>query len=54
MKKDPRNTGKRLSMGYAFVRFQYKAGADKALKTLQQSCLDGKSIEIKRSERTLK
>lgn len=54
LKKDPNNPGQKLSMGYAFVRFHYKAGADKALKNLQQSDLDGRNIEIKRSERTLK
>jgi RNA recognition motif-containing protein len=41
-------------MGYGFVRFLYKSSADKALKTLQQSVLDGKSLELKRSERTLR
>lgn len=41
-------------MGYGFVRFMYKAGANKALKDLQCSTLDGKSLELKRSERTLK
>lgn len=53
MKKDPQNPGKKLSMGYGFVRYQYKADANKALKTLQQSTLEGKSLELKRSERTL-
>ncbi|CAH1179142.1 unnamed protein product [Phaedon cochleariae] len=50
-KNDPKN---KLSMGYGFVRFMLKSAADKALKTLQQSVLDGKSLELKRSERTLK
>lgn len=40
-------------MGYGFVRFYHKASADKALKTLQCSTLDGKTLELKRSERTL-
>lgn len=40
-------------MGYGFIRFMLKASADKALKTLQQSVLDEKSLELKRSERTL-
>lgn len=53
-KKDPKNPGNKLSMGYAFVRFQYKTGADKALKSLQQSILNGHNLELKRSERTLK
>ncbi|GLV42925.1 uncharacterized protein CBL_20481 [Carabus blaptoides fortunei] len=52
-KKDPQNPGKKLSMGYGFVRYQYKVDANKALKTLQQSTLEGKSLELKRSERTL-
>ncbi|KAJ8968375.1 hypothetical protein NQ314_002325 [Rhamnusium bicolor] len=50
-KNDPKNV---LSMGYGFVRYMHKVSADKALKTLQQSVLDGKSLELKRSERTLK
>lgn len=41
-------------MGFGFVQFYRKQDADKALKTLQQSSLDGKSLELKRSERTLK
>ncbi|XP_044269129.1 probable RNA-binding protein 19 [Tribolium madens] len=52
-KKDKNDPSKRLSMGYGFVRFIHKSSADKALKTLQQSTLDGKSLELKRSERTL-
>lgn len=42
-----------LSMGYGFVRFYTKESADNALKTLQYSELNEKSLEIKRSERTL-
>ncbi|RZC31811.1 RNA-binding protein 19 [Asbolus verrucosus] len=52
-KKDKTDPNRRLSMGYGFVRFLHKISADKALKTLQQSVLDGKSLELKRSERTL-
>jgi len=40
-------------MGYGFVRYKRKLDADRALKTLQMSVLDGKSLELKRSERTL-
>lgn len=43
-----------LSMGFGFVQFIHKSSADAALKNLQQSQLDGKSLELKRSERTLK
>ncbi|KAJ8922208.1 hypothetical protein NQ315_004145 [Exocentrus adspersus] len=53
-KKDPNDPKNTLSMGYGFVRFMYKTSADKALKTLQQSVLDGKSLELKWSERTFK
>ncbi|XP_044765331.1 probable RNA-binding protein 19 [Coccinella septempunctata] len=52
-KKDTKNPGATLSMGYGFVRFKTKAATDKALKTMQQSVLDGKSLELKRSERIL-
>ncbi|XP_011500758.1 PREDICTED: probable RNA-binding protein 19 [Ceratosolen solmsi marchali] len=53
MKKDPNNPGKKLSMGYGFVRYKLKVDAERALKELQMRSLDGKSLELKRSERTL-
>lgn len=53
-KKDPVNPSNKLSMGYGFVRYKRKIDADRALKTLQMSVLDGKSLELKRSERMLK
>lgn len=40
-------------MGYGFVRYKRKRDADHALKTLQMTVLDGKSLELKRSERIL-
>lgn len=40
-------------MGYGFVRYKRKIDADRALKTLQMSVLDEKTLELKRSERTL-
>ncbi|OAD52210.1 putative RNA-binding protein 19, partial [Eufriesea mexicana] len=52
-KKDVKNPGAKLSMGYGFVRYKRKADADRALKVLQMSVLDGKTLELKRSERTL-
>lgn len=52
-KKDPERSGKNLSMGYGFVRYGRKADAERALKELQMTMLDGKTIELKRSERTL-
>ena len=52
-KKDPKNPGGKLSMGYGFVRYKTKADADRALKVLQTTVLEGKTLELKRSERTL-
>ena len=46
-KKDPKNPGQVLSMGYGFVQFRHKKAADTALKTLQHSNLDGHVIELK-------
>lgn len=53
MKKDPNNSGGKLSMGYGFVRYKLKADAEKALKELQMTVVDGKTLELKRSERAL-
>ncbi|XP_060803554.1 probable RNA-binding protein 19 [Amyelois transitella] len=50
-KKDPKNPGQFLSMGYGFVQYYKKQGANEALKALQSSSLDGKTLELKRSER---
>ncbi|XP_063989754.1 probable RNA-binding protein 19 [Diachasmimorpha longicaudata] len=52
-KKDSNNPGQKLSMGYGFVRYKFKSDADRALKELQSTTLDGKTLELKRSERTL-
>ncbi|XP_015191541.1 PREDICTED: probable RNA-binding protein 19 [Polistes dominula] len=52
-KKDLSNPGGKLSMGYGFVRYKYQHDANRALKTLQMTVLDGKTLELKRSERTL-
>ncbi len=49
-KRNP-STGETLSMGFGFVNFKAKTGADRALKTLQNSRLDGHSLELKRSNR---
>ena len=46
-KKDPKNPGQFLSMGYGFVQFMTKNGANSALKSLQGSNLDGHVIELK-------
>ncbi|XP_046463515.1 probable RNA-binding protein 19 isoform X3 [Daphnia pulex] len=51
-KKDPKNPGQFLSMGYGFVQFLSKKATVTALKELQNSTLDGHTIELKRSNRT--
>ncbi|XP_026327160.1 probable RNA-binding protein 19 [Hyposmocoma kahamanoa] len=50
-KKDPKVPGQFLSMGYGFVQFYKKLHTNEALKSLQGSMLDGKTLELKRSER---
>lgn len=50
-KKDPKAPGQFLSMGYGFVQYYKKLEANEALKILQNSTLDGKTLELKRSER---
>ncbi|XP_014229300.1 probable RNA-binding protein 19 [Trichogramma pretiosum] len=52
-KKDPNDPANKLSLGYGFVRYKLKSDADRALKELQFSLLDGKTLELKLSERTL-
>ncbi|XP_059052068.1 probable RNA-binding protein 19 [Achroia grisella] len=50
-KKDPKHPGQLLSMGYGFVQFYKQQDLNEALKLLQHSTLDGKTLELKRSER---
>ncbi|CAH1403451.1 unnamed protein product [Nezara viridula] len=52
-KKDARNPGKLLSMGYGFVQYYQQSSVVEALKNLQGSKLDGHALELKRSNRTL-
>ena len=51
-KKDIKNPGSMLSMGYGFVEFVSPEGAKKALKQLQHTTLDGHQLELKISNRT--
>ena len=46
-KKDPKNPGQFLSMGYGFVQFWKKQSVTTALKDLQNSKLDDHVIELK-------
>jgi len=49
-----KNSNSILSMGYGFVQFVYKKSAQKALKEMQHSTLDGHSLELKISNRATK
>ncbi|CAG9786817.1 unnamed protein product [Diatraea saccharalis] len=50
-KKDPKKPGHFLSMGYGFVQYYKKQDTNEALKILQNTTLDSKQLELKRSER---
>lgn len=50
-KKDLKNPGQRLSMGFGFVQFRRRADAQRALKELQRSQLDGHALELRLSTR---
>lgn len=52
-KKDPENPRQQISLGYGFIQFKKSSSADKALKTMQFTEIEGKKIELKRSDRTL-
>lgn len=42
-----------ISLGYGFIQFKLAKCADKALKTMQMKSINGKNVELKRSDRTL-
>eukprot|EP00106_Octopus_bimaculoides_P015495 XP_014782937.1 PREDICTED: probable RNA-binding protein 19 [Octopus bimaculoides] len=50
-KKDFKNQGQALSMGYGFVEFKRSKSAQKAIKKLQHMELNGHQIELKISNR---
>ncbi|ELU12200.1 hypothetical protein CAPTEDRAFT_225018 [Capitella teleta] len=50
-KKDIKNPGSMLSMGFGFVEYAKPESAQKALKTLQHSVLDAHRLELKLSHR---
>lgn len=52
-KKSSEDPQKWIPMGYGFVQFKLASAADKALKTMQHTVIDGVKIELKRSDRTL-
>lgn len=53
IKKDPDNPQNKISLGYGFIQFKKKNSAEKALKTMSITNIDGNSVELKRSDRTL-
>ena len=50
-KKDPKQAGHMLSMGYGFLEFYKRDSAQQALRTLQHATLDGHQLELKQSNR---
>ncbi|KAF0457449.1 RNA-binding domain-containing protein [Gigaspora margarita] len=53
MKNDPKNSGKKLSMGFGFVEYDNMKNAKNALKAMQGYMLDGHSLQLKFSNRGL-
>ena len=51
-KKDPKNPGKMLSMGFGFVEYESKDVAMECIKKRQNCMLDGHQLELKLSTRT--
>ncbi|XP_053375079.1 probable RNA-binding protein 19 isoform X2 [Mercenaria mercenaria] len=51
-KKDMKNPGQMLSMGYGFVEFKSPDGAQETMKHMQHTDLDGHTLELKVSNRT--
>ena len=49
MKNDPKNPGKKLSMGFGFVEFQNADSAKRAIDSMQNVLLDGHSLQLKLS-----
>ncbi|RIB05965.1 hypothetical protein C2G38_2218230 [Gigaspora rosea] len=53
MKNDPKNSGKKLSMGFGFVEYDNMKNAKNALKAMQGYMLDGHSLQLKFSNHGL-
>lgn len=52
-KRNPDNPKEPLALGYGFIQFKLAASAEKSLRTMQFCDIDGKQIELQRSDRTL-
>lgn len=53
-KKDPENPKNKISLGYGFIQFKKNATAEKTLRQMQFTQIEGNQVELKRSDRTLK
>ncbi|CAG8545497.1 6357_t:CDS:10 [Diversispora eburnea] len=53
MKNDPKNPGKKLSMGFGFVEYDNLKNAKNSLKAMQGYVLDGHALQLKFSNRGL-
>lgn len=53
IKKDPDNPRIKTSLGYGFIQFKQQSSLEKALKQMQTTDIDGNTVELKRSDRTL-
>lgn len=51
---DGQSPFRKTSLGYGFIQFKKAETATKALKNMQFTTIDGKQVELKRSDRTLK
>uniref|UniRef100_A0A182PVF8 RRM domain-containing protein n=1 Tax=Anopheles epiroticus TaxID=199890 RepID=A0A182PVF8_9DIPT len=51
---DLSGTGRNESRGYGFIQFKRRQAADYALKNLQSVQIDGRTVELARSDRTLR
>lgn len=54
MKKDPMNPREKVSLGYGFIQFKKRATAEKALREMQFTNIEGNQVELKKSDRVLK
>lgn len=52
-KKDPENPQNKISLGYGFIQFKKRVSTERALKLMQMTNIDGNTVELKRSDRTL-
>lgn len=53
IKKDPDNPQNKISLGYGFIQFKKRSAAERALSTMQFTKIEGNTVELKRSDRTL-